>query len=176
MRKALLLLQFFKVLRLFSTYLIIYLFIYLLFSHNKDYTSITLYKDVARGPQKNQKLLFWKRVWKKSWIFGSVAGFAKTYRKLKLICCYLTSGQNVGLWVWQALKPRNKPRKRTRKVETVRWKRLLSKFFDCLLWRNLIGRKDFFGETFSKILHVYTVIDHRNDAKCLQLRGNMSRR
>ena len=31
-----------------------YLFI-LLFSHNKDYTSITLYKDVARGPQKNHK-------------------------------------------------------------------------------------------------------------------------
>ena len=26
---------------------IFYLFIYLLFSHNKDYTSITLYKDVA---------------------------------------------------------------------------------------------------------------------------------
>ena len=30
---------------------LIYLFIYLLFSHNKDYTSITLYKDVARGPR-----------------------------------------------------------------------------------------------------------------------------
>ena len=36
---------------------IIYLFIYLLFSHNKDYTSITLYKDVARGPQKTTRLV-----------------------------------------------------------------------------------------------------------------------
>ena len=35
----------------------IYLFIYLLFSHNKDYTSITLYKDVARGPQKTTRLV-----------------------------------------------------------------------------------------------------------------------
>ena len=34
-----------------------YLFIYLLFSHNKDYTSITLYKDVARGPQKTTRLV-----------------------------------------------------------------------------------------------------------------------
>ena len=33
-----------------------YLF-YLLFSHNKDYTSITLYKDVARGPQKTTRLV-----------------------------------------------------------------------------------------------------------------------
>ena len=33
------------------------LFIYLLFSHNKDYTSITLYKDVARGPQKTTRLV-----------------------------------------------------------------------------------------------------------------------
>ena len=32
-------------------------FIYLLFSHNKDYTSITLYKDVARGPQKTTRLV-----------------------------------------------------------------------------------------------------------------------
>ena len=38
------------------TYLF-YLFIYLLFSHNKDYTSITLYKDVARGPQKTTRLV-----------------------------------------------------------------------------------------------------------------------
>ena len=39
-------------------YLFIYLFIiYLLFSHNKDYTSITLYKDVARGPQKTTRLV-----------------------------------------------------------------------------------------------------------------------
>ena len=38
--------------------LLIYLFIiYLLFSHNKDYTSITLYKDVARGPQKTTRLV-----------------------------------------------------------------------------------------------------------------------
>ena len=37
--------------------LFIYLFIYLLFSHNKDYTSITLYKDVARGPQKTTRLV-----------------------------------------------------------------------------------------------------------------------
>ena len=36
---------------------VIYLFIYLLFSHNKDYTSITLYKDVARGPQKTTRLI-----------------------------------------------------------------------------------------------------------------------
>ena len=36
---------------------LIYLFIYLLFSHNKDYTSITLYKDVARGPQKTTRLV-----------------------------------------------------------------------------------------------------------------------
>ena len=36
---------------------VIYLFIYLLFSHNKDYTSITLYKDVARGPQKTTRLV-----------------------------------------------------------------------------------------------------------------------
>ena len=35
----------------------IYLFIYLLFPHNKDYTSITLYKDVARGPQKTTRLV-----------------------------------------------------------------------------------------------------------------------
>ena len=53
------------------TYVVlIYLFylFYLLFSHNKDYTSITLYKDVARGPQKTTRLvrggpdseLFWK--------------------------------------------------------------------------------------------------------------------
>ena len=28
-----------------------HLLFYLLFSHNKDYTSITLYKDVARGPR-----------------------------------------------------------------------------------------------------------------------------
>ena len=35
----------------------VYLFIYLLFSHNKDYTSITLYKDVARGPQKTTRLV-----------------------------------------------------------------------------------------------------------------------
>ena len=43
---------------LFSySYSIIYLFIYLLFSHNKDYTSITLYKDVARGPQKTTRLV-----------------------------------------------------------------------------------------------------------------------
>ena len=35
----------------------IYLFIYLLFSHNKDYRSITLYKDVARGPQKTTRLV-----------------------------------------------------------------------------------------------------------------------
>ena len=34
-----------------------YLFIYLLFPHNKDYTSITLYKDVARGPQKTTRLV-----------------------------------------------------------------------------------------------------------------------
>ena len=32
-------------------------FYYLLFSHNKDYTSITLYKDVARGPQKTTRLV-----------------------------------------------------------------------------------------------------------------------
>ena len=38
-------------------FLFIYLFIYLLFSHNKDYTSITLYKDVARGPQKTTRLV-----------------------------------------------------------------------------------------------------------------------
>ena len=38
------------------SYLFIYLF-YLLFSHNKDYTSITLYKDVARGPQKTTRLV-----------------------------------------------------------------------------------------------------------------------
>ena len=37
--------------------ILIYLFIYLLFSHNKDYTSITLYKDVARGPQKTTRLV-----------------------------------------------------------------------------------------------------------------------
>ena len=37
--------------------IIFYLFIYLLFSHNKDYTSITLYKDVARGPQKTTRLV-----------------------------------------------------------------------------------------------------------------------
>ena len=36
---------------------VFYLFIYLLFSHNKDYTSITLYKDVARGPQKTTRLV-----------------------------------------------------------------------------------------------------------------------
>ena len=40
----------------FFIYLFIYLF-YLLFSHNKDYTSITLYKDVARGPQKTTRLV-----------------------------------------------------------------------------------------------------------------------
>ena len=34
-----------------------YLFLFLLFSHNKDYTSITLYKDVARGPQKTTRLV-----------------------------------------------------------------------------------------------------------------------
>ena len=38
-------------------FMFIYLFIYLLFSHNKDYTSITLYKDVARGPQKTTRLV-----------------------------------------------------------------------------------------------------------------------
>ena len=38
--------------------LFIYLFIYLfIISHNKDYTSITLYKDVARGPQKTTRLV-----------------------------------------------------------------------------------------------------------------------
>ena len=36
-------------------YLFIYLFIY--YFHNKDYTSITLYKDVARGPQKTTRLV-----------------------------------------------------------------------------------------------------------------------
>ena len=35
--------------------LFIYLFIY--YFHNKDYTSITLYKDVARGPQKTTRLV-----------------------------------------------------------------------------------------------------------------------
>ena len=38
-----------------TTYLFIYLFIY--YFHNKDYTSITLYKDVARGPQKTTRLV-----------------------------------------------------------------------------------------------------------------------
>ena len=33
-----------------------YLFIYFIF-HNKDYTSITLYKDVARGPQETTRLV-----------------------------------------------------------------------------------------------------------------------
>ena len=42
---------------IFNCKLFIYLFIYLLFSHNKDYTSITLYKDVARGPQKTTRLV-----------------------------------------------------------------------------------------------------------------------
>ena len=41
---------------IFPSILFIY-FIYLLFSHNKDYTSITLYKDVARGPQKTTRLV-----------------------------------------------------------------------------------------------------------------------
>ena len=36
----------FNFLPLQETYFI--LFIYLLFSHNKDYTSITLYKDVSK--------------------------------------------------------------------------------------------------------------------------------
>ena len=36
---------------------LLFIFIYLLFSHNKDYTSITLYKDVARGPQKTTRLV-----------------------------------------------------------------------------------------------------------------------
>ena len=34
-----------------------FFFFFLLFSHNKDYTSITLYKDVARGPQKTTRLV-----------------------------------------------------------------------------------------------------------------------
>ena len=38
-----------------TIYLFIYLFIY--YFHNKDYTSITLYKDVARGPQKTTRLV-----------------------------------------------------------------------------------------------------------------------
>ena len=38
-------------------YLFILLFIYFIISHNKDYTSITLYKDVARGPQKTTRLV-----------------------------------------------------------------------------------------------------------------------
>ena len=35
-------------------FILFYLFI---ISHNKDYTSITLYKDVARGPQKTTRLV-----------------------------------------------------------------------------------------------------------------------
>ena len=41
----------YKTLSLFIYYLFIYYF------HNKDYTSITLYKDVARGPQKTTRLV-----------------------------------------------------------------------------------------------------------------------
>ena len=46
-----------QVLSLKNIILLFILFIYLLFSHNKDYTSITLYKDVARGPQKTTRLV-----------------------------------------------------------------------------------------------------------------------
>ena len=42
---------------MFSRNLDYYYYYYLLFSHNKDYTSITLYKDVARGPQKTTRLV-----------------------------------------------------------------------------------------------------------------------
>ena len=39
------------------TFIYLFIYFYLLFSHNKDYTSITLYKDVARGPQKTTRLV-----------------------------------------------------------------------------------------------------------------------
>ena len=44
-----------KIKKSYFSYLFIYLFIY--YFHNKDYTSITLYKDVARGPQKTTRLV-----------------------------------------------------------------------------------------------------------------------
>ena len=34
-----------------------FIIIIIIISHNKDYTSITLYKDVARGPQKTTRLV-----------------------------------------------------------------------------------------------------------------------
>ena len=84
---------------------VIYLFIYLLFSHNKDYTSITLYKDVARGPQKTTRLVRGGplvTIILSNRTITAVNGFIQLINS-QISCCFVLTNDNPGFYEKQIL-------------------------------------------------------------------------